>query len=196
MNERGSPLQARAAAPAEALTRREALKVGAGFAAIAAVAGALGGCGRASTPAAPGFAFLQPGDVRLFTALAPAVVSELGRFDEAERQRLVGRMLQVIDGTLFAMGLHSRQEVRKLLDLLAIGPLRYALTGVGAWDEAGVEKMQGFLARWRGSRFATLNAGGNVLVKLSASSFYLLPASWPSTGYPGPLDYVFNAINA
>ena len=56
--------------------------------------------------------------------------------------------------------------------------------------------MQAFLARWRGSRFATLNAGGNVLVRLTSSSFYLLPESWPSTGYPGPLEYVFKAVNS
>jgi hypothetical protein len=56
--------------------------------------------------------------------------------------------------------------------------------------------MQAFLARWRGSRFATLNAGGNVLVKLTSSSFYVLPESWPATGYPGPLDYVFKAVNS
>ena len=53
-----------------------------------------------------------------------------------------------------------------------------------------------FLARWRGSRFATLNVGGNVLVRLTSSSFYLLPESWPSTGYPGPLEYVFKAVNS
>ena len=104
--------------------------------------------------------------------------------------------LHNIDGTCAALDLGSRQELRKLLDLLAIGPLRYALTGVGAWNEAGIDKMQAFLARWRGSRFATLNAGGNVLVKLTSSSFYVLPESWPSTGYPGPLEYVFNAINS
>ena len=105
-------------------------------------------------------------------------------------------MLRNIDGTCAALDLGSRQELRKLLDLLAIGPLRYALTGVGAWNEAGIDKMQAFLARWRGSRFATLNAGGNVLVKLTSSSFYVLPESWPSTGYPGPLEYVFNAVNS
>jgi len=196
LNERSSPLPVRAAPPTVVLTRRDVLKVGAGFAAIAAVATTLGGCGSTSTPAAHGFSFLQPGDVPLFTALAPAVVSELGNFEEAKRKQLIGQMLQVIDGTLFAMVQHSQKEVRKLLGLLAVGPLRYALTGVGAWHEADVDKMQAFLARWRGSRFATLNAGGNVLVKLTASSFYLLPASWPSAGYPGPLDYVFNAINA
>jgi len=35
-----------------------------------------------------------------------------------------------------------------------------------------------------------------VLVKLTSSSFYVLPESWPSTGYPGPLAYVFNAVNS
>jgi hypothetical protein len=24
----------------------------------------------------------------------------------------------------------------------------------------------------------------------------VLPESWPSTGYPGPLDYVFKAVNS
>ena len=79
---------------------------------------------------------------------------------------------------------------------LAIGPLRYVLTGVGDWHEATADELDAFLARWRASRFATLNAGGNVLVKLTSSSFYVLPESWPSTGYPGPLEYVFNAINS
>ncbi len=196
MNDRHCPPPAGADAPGGAFTRREVLKVGAGFAAVAVVAATLGGCGSASTPAAQGFAFLQPGDVELFTALAPAVATELSNFDEAKRNQVVGQMLQVIDGTFFAMSQHSQKEVRKLLDLLSIGLLRYVLTGVGAWGEAGVDEVRAFLARWRGSRFATLNAGGNVLVKLTASSFYLLPASWSSAGYPGPLDYVFNAINA
>ena len=124
------------------------------------------------------------------------MVVELANFDEAQRKQLVREMLRIIDGTLFAMGQGSQKEVRKLLDLLAIKSLRYALTGVDAWNDAGVEKLQSFLGRWRGSRFATLNAGGNVLVKLVSSSFYLQPASWPSAGYPGPLDYVFNAVNA
>ena len=101
-----------------------------------------------------------------------------------------------LDGTCSALGLASQQELRKLLDLLAIAPLRYVLTGVGAWNEASIEKLQAFLTRWRGSRFATLNAGGNVLVKLTASSYYMLPVSWPATGYPGPLDHVFKAINS
>jgi hypothetical protein len=181
-------------AAAAGLPRRDFLKVGVGFTIALTLGAAIVGCGEAGR--APGFAFLRPADVELFTALAPAVVLDLGRFDEARRRQLVGEMLRIVDGTLSAMGLHSQKEVRKLLDLLAIAPLRYALTGVGAWGEAGIDKMQAFLERWRGSRFATLNAGSNVLVKLTASSFYLQPASWPSAGYPGPLGYVFNAINS
>jgi hypothetical protein len=178
------------------LPRRDFLKVGVGFSMALALGTAIVGCSNSAKTPTAGFAFLRPGDVELFSALAPAVAIELGSFDAAKRKQVLGEMLRIIDGTLSAMGQGSQKEVRKLLDLLAIAPLRYALTGVGAWDEADVEKIQAFLGRWRGSRFATLNAGGNVLVKLTASSFYLQPASWPSTGYPGPLAYVFNAINS
>jgi len=184
--------------PAEArgLLRREFLKVGLGFSLALTAGTALVGCGEAAKTPAGGYAFLGPGDLELFNALAPAVVTELGAFDAVKRKALVEGVLRNVDATCAALDLGSRQELRKLLDLLAIGPLRYVLTGVGAWNEAGIEKMQAFLARWRGSRFATLNAGGNVLVKLTSSGFYLLPESWPSTGYPGPLEYVFKAVNS
>jgi hypothetical protein len=176
------------------LPRRDFLKVGLGFSLALTVGAAVVGCGDAAKTPATGYVFLRPGDVELFSALAPAVVTELGAFDATKRKTLVEELLRNLDATCSALGLASQQELRKLLDLLAIAPLRYVLTGVGAWNEAGVDKMQAFLSRWRGSRFATLNAGGNVLVKLTASSFYVLPESWPSTGYPGPLEYVFNAI--
>ena len=183
------------APPAPGLARRDFLKVGAGFSLVLTLAGTVGCSGGTKAPVA-GYAFLQPGDVELFGALAPAVATELGAFDAAQRKTLVEAVLRNVDGTCSALDLGSRQELRKLLDLLAITPLRYVLTGVGAWNDAGIEKMQAFLARWRASRFATLNAGGNVLVRLTSSSFYLLPESWPSTGYPGPLEYVFKAVNS
>ena len=176
------------------LARRDFLKVGAGFSLALTLAGTVGCSGGAKAPVA-GYAFLQPGDVELFSALSPAVVTELSAFDAAKRKTLIEGVLRNVDGSCAALDQGSRNEVRKLLDLLAIAPLRYALTGVGAWNEAGIDKMQAFVARWRGSRFATLNAGGNVLVKLTASGFYVLPESWPSTGYPGPLEYVFKAVN-
>lgn len=184
---------------AQGLSRREFLKVGAGFSAAVACAGALGtlgGCAESAKSPAKNFGFLREGDVALFSALAPAVALDLTQMDAAARSKRLGAVLHNIDSTCSALGAGSQQELRKLLDLLAIAPLRYLLTGVGAWNEASIETLQNFLARWRGSRFATLNAGGNVLVKLISTSYYILPATWPASGYPGPLDRVYKAVNS
>jgi len=183
----------------QGLSRRDFLKVGAGFSAALACAGAVGmlsGCGESAKVPARNFGYLRESDIALFSALAPAVVLDLGRLDAAARDARLGQVLQRIDATCNALDLGSRQELRKLLDLLAIAPLRYLLAGVGAWHEAGIETLQNFLARWRGSRFATLNAGSNVLVKLVATSYYILPATWPASGYPGPLESMYKAVNS
>ena len=180
------------------LARRDFLKVGAGFSlalTFAGTLGTLGGCSDRPNAPEKGFAFLQASDVVLFSALAPAVVNDLAKLDAAERNARVGDLLHNLDTTCSALGFASQAELRKLLDLLAIGPVRYVLTGVGAWNEASIETLQAFLTRWRSSHFATLNAGVNVLVKLTASSYYVLPVSRPATGYPGPLENVFKIIN-
>jgi len=185
--------------PTPGLDRRDFLKVGAGFSAALAVAGAVGalsGCGEAAKAPAKNYAFLQEADLALFAALAPAIVSDLVQLEAGQRSARVGDVLRNLDGTFAAMGLLAQKEVRKLLDLLGVAPLRYLLTGVGAWNEASIETLQAFLARWRGSRFATLNSGANVLVKLTCASYYVLPASWPASGYPGPLATMFQAVNS
>ena len=179
--------------------RRDFLKLGVGFSLVTAVAGTLGllsACGEAVRSPAKSFVFLQEGDLQLFGALTPAVIIDLVPLDGAERKARVSAVLRNLDDTFSTMDLAARQELRKLLDLLAIAPLRYLLTGVGAWNEASVETLQAFLARWRASRFEPLNAGANVLVKLISASYYVLPASWPAAGYPGPLARMYQAVNA
>lgn len=181
------------------LSRRDFLKVGAGFSAALACAGALGtlsGCGEAAKSPAKNFGFLRESDVELFSALVPAVVIDLAQSAADERNARVGDTLRKLDATCSALSPGNQQELRKLLDLLAIAPLRYLLTGVGAWNEASAQTLQDFLARWRGSRFATLNAGGNVLVKLISTSYFVLPATWPASGYPGPLAHFYKAVNS
>jgi hypothetical protein len=183
----------------QGLSRRDFLKVGAGFSAALACASALsvlGGCAETPKSPAQSFGFLREGDLALFGALAPAVVLDLAQLDAAARTARLGDVLHHLDATCSALDSSKRQELRKLLDLLAVAPLRYLLTGVGAWGEASTETLQAFLARWRGSRFATLNAGGNVLVKLISTSYYVLPATWPASGYPGPLASVYKAVNS
>jgi hypothetical protein len=181
---------------AAGLARRDFLKVGAGFSLALAFASALPGCSGSGKAPAQGLAFLQPADVELFSAIAPVVLLDLAQRPAAERRELARQTIANIDGTCAALDAHSRGELRKLFDLLAIGPLRYVLTGVGAWNEASAETLAAFLERWRGSSLATLNSGGNVLVRLVAGSYYVIPATFASVGYPGPLEAMFKAVNA
>ena len=178
------------------LPRRDFLKVGLGFSLAMTLAGTLPGCSGGAKAPAPDLAFLQPGDVALFSAIIPVVVLDLGTRSAAEQQQLMRQTIANIDGTCAGLDAHSRGELRKLFDLLAIGPLRYLLTGVGDWSGAGPDKLVAFLERWRGSRFATLNAGGNVLVRLVAGSYYVIPATFASVGYPGPFAPLFQAANS
>jgi hypothetical protein len=178
------------------LARRDFLKIGAGFSLALGFASALPGCSDAPKAPAHGLAFLQPADVELFSAIAPVVLLDLAARSAGEQRELLRQTIANIDGTCAALDAHSRGELRKLFDLLAIGPLRYVLTGVGAWKDAGPEKLAAFLERWRGSSLATLNSGGNVLVRLVAGSYYVLPETFASVGYPGPLAAMYQAVNA
>jgi len=178
------------------LPRRDFLKVGLGFSLALTLAGTLPGCSGGAKAPAQGLAFLQPEDVALFSAIIPVIVLDLGTRSPAEQHELLRQTLANIDGTCAGLDVFSRGELRTLFGLLASAPLRYVLTGVGDWKEASPEKLLAFLGRWRGSRFATLNAGGNVLVRLVAGSYYAIPATFASVGYPGPLEVMFNAVNA
>ncbi|MFJ1257621.1 hypothetical protein [Cupriavidus sp. CuC1] len=184
--------------PASALSRRGFLKIGFGLSAALACAGlvpALSGCSPEQKQPATGMQFLREGDVALFTALLPAVVAELA--ERGQRELQLSHAVANVDATCAAMDANARAALRKLLDLLAIGPLRWALAGVGQdWREADTQQARRFLARWRASRFATLNAGAVVLVKLSSVGYYLLPAAWAGSGYPGPNPAVFRALHA
>jgi len=180
-------------------SRRHFLKVGGGFcAAIAcsALLPALTGCSPAAPPQA-GMAFLRPDDVALFRAVLPAVISELETMPTAQRETRSTAAVKNIDVTIAAMGQNGRDELRKLLDLLASTPLRWAVAGVRSpWSEATPEQVRGFLGRWRSSRFATLNAGGVVLVKLIGVGYYVVPDTWSASGYPGPHAAIYRAIHS
>ncbi len=178
-------------------SRRGFFKVGLGFSIALVCAAPLSGCTPAATGPAQGMAFLQAEDVALFRALMPTIASELLSLDAAEREKRLDQTLRNIDGACAAMALHARTELRKLLGLLSSPPLRWALTGVREpWSQASTQAVRAFLERWRGSRFATLNAGGMALVKLCCASYYVLPATWAGSGYPGPPAVIYQAANS
>ena len=181
------------------LSRRELLKVGFGFATAttcAAILPGLVGCSSSDKTAVTGLKFLNAGDIALFSALIPVVVSDVAALDAPQKKQTITTVLKNIDAACADLVAHQQGELRKLMDLLAVGLLRRLLTGVGAWSEASQQDIESFLARWRSSRFATLTAGVNVLMKLSAVGYYILPQAWPAAGYPGPLKYVFDAANS
>ncbi|SPK74031.1 exported protein of unknown function [Cupriavidus taiwanensis] len=95
------------------------------------------------------------------------------------------------------LGFSAALACTALLPALAGMPLRWALTGMRRdWSAATPAQVQAFLARWRASRLATLNAGAVVLVKLASVGYYVLPAAWAGSGYPGPNAAVYQALHA
>ncbi len=182
------------------LSRRGFLKVGFGFSAALACASllpTLSGCSSGAATPQQGFAFLLPADIALFRAVLPAVVNDFAAMDAPRREARLLDAVRMVDESCMALDEHARSELRKLLGLLANTPLRWALAGVrGSWEDASPQQVQDFLARWRGSRFATLNAGGVVLVKLASVSYYVMPSTWAASGYPGPNPAVYRAIHA
>ncbi|SOY39646.1 conserved hypothetical protein; putative exported protein; putative outer membrane anchored protein [Cupriavidus taiwanensis] len=192
--------EAAAAAALDALTRRGFLKVGLGLSAALACTAllpALAGCSSAAPAPHAGMSFLRPDDVAMFRALLPAIVTELAEAPPPRRAALEHDALRNIDATCAAMGAGAQAELRKLFGLLASTPLRWALTGIRQdWSAATPAQVQAFLARWRASRLATLNAGAVVLVKLASVGYYVLPAAWAGSGYPGPNSAIYQALHA
>ncbi|UIF86246.1 hypothetical protein [Cupriavidus sp. UYPR2.512] len=183
-----------------ALTRRGFLKVGLGFSAAlacTALVPSLAGCSSADPAPQVGMTWLRPQDVAMFRALLPAIVTELAEAPPPRRTTLEQDALRNIDATCAAMGAGAQAELRKLFGLLASMPLRWALTGTRQdWGAATPAQVQAFLARWRASRLATLNAGAVVLVKLTSVGYYVLPAAGAGSGYPGPNAAVYKALHA
>ncbi|MGH8529145.1 MAG: hypothetical protein ACRETN_04780 [Nevskiales bacterium] len=182
------------------LTRRSVLKLGlAGTVVLGGVglAGSLAGCGAREQAAAQGFHFLRDADVLLFRALTPVVLGDALPTDAVTREARIAETLRRIDiGGLLAYA-PAQTELYKLFDLLHLRVTRWLTTGVAApWDKASAEDITCFLERWRDSSVSAFNAGYRFLTKLVAASYYGIPETFPQSGYPGPLEWVYKAVNS
>lgn len=184
-------------APATALHRRDFLKLSMGSAALlsaVAVTATLAGCAK-SQPPARGYVFLRDADLALFAALAPAVLGSA--LPQADRAAHVERVLKGIDATAARVLLPTQKALHQLFDLLNTGLTRRLTTGVSKpWAEADPAEVQAFLARWQTSSIGLFNAGYRGLTKFITGAWVGTDAGLKATGYPGPWQPMFDAVNA
>lgn len=156
----------------------------------------LAGCAPAPG-VAPGFKFLREVDLELFRALIPAVVGGHLPAGTAQREAAVHSVMQLLDATSARCNAPAQKALRDLFNLLNLSLTRRLTTGITApWRETTTAEVEAFLTRWRESGSGLYAAGYRGLVRFIAVSFYGLPQSWPSVGYAGPLDHVYQAANA
>lgn len=191
-----------------ALNRRGFLRLGVtGSVALAGVSvlAGLGGC--ASTPAEHAsptaidagmerdWHFLQANDRVLLAALMPAIVGPEFPASGQAREDATLATLEGMDVGLHHMGPPNQSEFRQLFDLLEFGPTRLAMARVmSSWENVDEAQAEAFLQRWRHSRIGLFNNAYLALVQVTNAAWYGNPDNFPLSGYPGPPDWVRQAL--
>ena len=179
--------------------RRSLLQAGLLGSLLLGAAGAtatLSGCAQRVESAAAGYKFLRDADLPLLRALVPGVLGLLLPAAGAERDRLLDDLVHRIDLSGYRLGHPGQVQLAQLFDLLNLRPTRWALTGLGPWEQTTTPQVQAFLERWRLSSFALLNGGYRALIKLVSGSFYGTPAGWAAANYPGPPPGPYQVFNS
>lgn len=174
-----------------ALSRRDFLRTGTLGGMLLATGSAtamLAGCAKPH-PAA-NHAFLREQDIRVLTALIPVVLK--GALPEGEAQAAaVDNTLKSLDRFIGNTSPGAMAPLYQLFDLLSLAPARVALCRLWPdWPDASEDELEAFLLRWRDSSVGLFRAGYAGLVKIITASWYLLPESWPATGYDAPVRIV------
>jgi hypothetical protein len=178
------------------LSRRSFLKLGLGAGvalSLVGVGATLSSCGKRAQAAARGYRFLRDADLVMLTAVMPVVLAGLPALDARQTEN----GLRQLDELLIRADTPVQSEVRKLFDLLDFGLTRWLVAGVRKpWNQAAPAEIEAFLQRWRASSIGLLNYGYRGVVKLCAVPYFGQPAGYKVAGYPGPLDWMYKAINA
>lgn len=165
------------------LDRRRLLQLGAGAAAVLALAG---------TGAAlwsPGWRAgqLSPSGRTLFSSVARSVLEGSLPPDGAAREAALAALLARLDATLAGLPTATRSQLSQLLGLLQIGPARRWLCGLEApWGEAAPHDVDRALARMRAADDELRQQAYLALRDLVSASYFSDPATWTQLGYSGP----------
>lgn len=163
--------------------RRRLLQLGAGTAALLALAGG-------------GLALLRPGlqggrlaaaGAAVFHAVARAVLDGSLPVDAAARDQALQAHLARLEATIGGLSPYTRTELSRLLSLLGSAPGRVALAGVHAdWPQASVAELQHGLQSMRSSSLELRQQAYHALRDLTNAAYYADTTVWPLLGYPGP----------
>lgn len=128
--------------------------------------------------------FLTPADRHLYAKLIPEFLGDAWSLEQDGAA--LSAMINAIEEIILGLTPSVQVEVRELLDLLAIKPVRYLLTGIYHIENANSEQVQAWLVGWQSSRFTLLRTAFKGLHQPIMGAWYGQPASWADIGYPGP----------
>ena len=152
----------------------------------------LSGCAKSET--APGMRFLRPGDVEMLNVFVPSVLA--GQIGPGETEK-IAVVVQSFDRLLGGTSQLVVDLTMQAFDVLSFAPTRGLMTGQWSnWAGASVGDADKALGRLRDSNLNLLNAIYAALIRLIASSYYLIPSNQLATGYPGPPKKVAGEIPA
>lgn len=122
----------------------------------------------------------------LFGAVVPVLLAGAWPADPARQAGAMQETLAGIDTAVAGLSPASRKELRELVALLALPPVRL-LAGVRApWHDATPQDVRRFLDRLRESPFMLMRSAYDALHALTFAAWYGNPRAWPAIGYPGP----------
>jgi hypothetical protein len=123
----------------------------------------------------------------LFAAVAPVLLDGALPAEAAARRAAVAQTLDGIDLAVAGLAPQAQAELRQLIALLALPPVRLGIAQVRAsWNEADPAQVRRFLDRCRESSITLMRAAYGALHQLTFAAWYGNPRSWPAIGYPGP----------
>jgi hypothetical protein len=166
-------------------SRRTFLKAGL----LGAVLLAAGGSIYRTTHSPPPAPFVLGGEARAaLAAIIPAILEGALPGDSNERNAAIAVTTEGVHQAILGLPLATQKEIQDLFGLLALGPARRLLTGIGGgWEQAAPAQVSAFLQDWRVHRLGLLRSAYGAMHDLVLGAWYANPSSWAAIGYPGPL---------
>ena len=123
----------------------------------------------------------------IFAAVAPILLEGALPSDKAARAAAMTSTMTGIDTAIAGLSPDAQAELRQLVALLALPPVRYGIARVSeAWPSASPAEVRRFLDHCRASRFTLMRAAYDALHALTFASWYGNADAWTAIGYPGP----------